>query len=316
MDEWSTASTSVACVILGLSFLVGAPGNLLIIWTILRHIKQRSHTVVLILHLAIADLLVLVTLPLWIYSLANSWIFGDAACKAIAYVVNACMYSSVFLITSMSIERYVAIRYPFKMLDWKSLDVLNKYLGVMWFVSFLLAIPVILIHYMDVSDNGALQCTFKNFTSVGQELFCLNLEISVGFVIPFSILAVCYCQVAAQLKQIHSTTKQRSAILIRRVVVAFALLWLPHHILNVVDIIFLSTETAEPDIKEYFVLIAGALAFISSSVNPVLYAFVARNFRGGLRRSGFVKLFHDMASNSSKARETSKAQDNTVHSEV
>lgn len=310
-------STSVSCVILGLCFPVGVPGNLLVIWTILRHIRQRSHTVVLILHLAIADLLVLVTLPLWIYSLANSWIFGDVTCKAIAYVVNACMYSSVFLITSMSIERYVAIRYPFKILGWKSSDVLNKCLGVMWFVSFLLGIPVILTHYTDVTDNGTLQCTFKNFTSVSKELVCLCLETSVGFVIPFSILAICYCQAAAQLKQIHSTTaKQRSAILISRVVVAFALLWLPHHILNVVDIIVLSTNTSEPDIKEYFVFIAGALAFISSSVNPVLYAFVAQNFKGGLRRSGFIKLFHDVASNSSKARETSKAQDNTAETEV
>lgn len=311
-------TSSVVCTILGLSFLVGAPGNLLVIWTILRNIKQRSHTVVLILHLAIADLLVLVTLPLWIYSLANSWIFGDVTCKAVAYVVNACMYSSVFLITSMSIERYVAIRYPFKMLGLKSLDVLNKCLGVMWFVSFLLGIPVTLFHYTDETDNGILQCTFKNFTSVSQELVCLCLETSVGFVIPFSILAICYCQVAAQLKQIHSTTtKQRSTILISRVVVAFALLWLPHHILNLADIILImSTKTSESEIKEYFVFIAGALTFISSSVNPVLYAFVAPNFKGGLRRSGFVKLFHDIASNSSKARETFKAQDTIAQTKV
>ncbi|CAB1450213.1 unnamed protein product [Pleuronectes platessa] len=82
--------TAAACVILGLSFLVGAPGNLLVIWTILRHIKQRSHTVVLILHLAVADLLVLITLPLWIYSLAHSWVFGEASCKAIVFVITAC----------------------------------------------------------------------------------------------------------------------------------------------------------------------------------------------------------------------------------
>ncbi|KAK9542552.1 hypothetical protein VZT92_000404 [Zoarces viviparus] len=80
--------TAVACVILGLSFLVGAPGNLLVIWTILRHVKQRSHTVVLILHLAVADLLVLITLPLWIYSLVHTWVFGEALCKALVYIVK------------------------------------------------------------------------------------------------------------------------------------------------------------------------------------------------------------------------------------
>lgn len=86
-DEFA-GGTVVACVILGLSFLVGVPGNLLVIWTILRHVQQRSHTVVLILHLAAADLLVLITLPLWIYSLAHSWVFGEASCKAMVYVIN------------------------------------------------------------------------------------------------------------------------------------------------------------------------------------------------------------------------------------
>lgn len=76
LSEEFDGSTAVACVILGLSFLVGAPGNVLVIWTILRHVKQRSHTVVIILHLAVADLLVLITLPLWIYSLVHTWVFG------------------------------------------------------------------------------------------------------------------------------------------------------------------------------------------------------------------------------------------------
>ncbi|XP_042561406.1 leukotriene B4 receptor 1 [Clupea harengus] len=318
MDEWSMASIRVACVILSLSFMVGAPGNLLVIWTILKHVKKRSHTVVLILHLAIADLLVLITLPLWIYSLANSWIFGQVMCKATAYVVNACMYSSVFLLTIMSVERLVAIRYPFKMLGLKNVDMLKKCLGVMWFSAFLLGIPVILTLYVDKNDDGTPQCAFKKFTSVS-ELFCVCLETSMGFVIPFSILAICYCQVARELKQIRSTAKRRTTVLISSVVLAFALLWLPHHILNITDVIILSTGISEPTYKEFIVHIAGALVFISSAVNPVLYAFAARNFQGGLRNSGFVKLFLDVASNSLKNKRTlrvGEVQDSTTQSEL
>uniref|UniRef100_A0A671QS10 G-protein coupled receptors family 1 profile domain-containing protein n=1 Tax=Sinocyclocheilus anshuiensis TaxID=1608454 RepID=A0A671QS10_9TELE len=72
LDSWSSAGNTTACVILGVCFLVGTPGNLLVVWTILKHVKQCSHTVLLILHLAAADLLVLITLPLWIYSLLPS----------------------------------------------------------------------------------------------------------------------------------------------------------------------------------------------------------------------------------------------------
>ncbi|XP_063044335.1 leukotriene B4 receptor 1-like [Engraulis encrasicolus] len=307
-NDRSVMSTSAACVILGLSFLVGAPGNLLVIWTILKHIRQRSHTVLLILHLAVADLLVLITLPLWMYSLASSWVFGRDTCKAVVYVVNACMYSSVFLITIMSVERFVAICYPFKMLGQKSVGTLSKCLGGMWCVALLLGIPAILVNDVGETDDGTLQCTFKEFTSDSQELLCLSLESSVGFVIPFVILAVCYYKVASQLRSIQSPAKRRSAILIGCVVATFALLWLPHHIVNIADIVVLSTGSAKPDFRDNVVFVAGALAFISSSINPVLYAFAARNFQGGLRRSGFVKLFLDVASNSVKTKQTLEVQ--------
>ncbi|MGH0125240.1 UNVERIFIED_CONTAM: hypothetical protein FKN15_051674 [Acipenser sinensis] len=80
-ELWHVESLVVS-VILSLSFLIGVPGNLLVIWTIHRHIKHRSHTVVLILNLAVCDFVVLITLPVWIYSLADAWVFGETLCKA------------------------------------------------------------------------------------------------------------------------------------------------------------------------------------------------------------------------------------------
>lgn len=122
---------AVACVILGLSFIIGVPGNLLVIWTILRHVKQRSHTVVLILHLAAADLLVLITLPLWIYSLVQSWVLGKTLCQAVVYIVNVCMFSSIFFVTVMGVERFVAVCHPYVMMRWKTRQTMNRYFCIL-----------------------------------------------------------------------------------------------------------------------------------------------------------------------------------------
>ncbi|XP_043101816.1 leukotriene B4 receptor 1 [Puntigrus tetrazona] len=296
-DSWSSAGNIVACVILGVCFLVGTPGNLLVVWTILKHVKQRSHTVLLILHLAVADLLVLVTLPLWIYSLARSWVFGEAACKAMVYIINACMYSSVFIITVMSVERFLAVRYPLKMLRWQNRMSMSGILGGTWILSFILGIPVILTQYVDEGNNdeGVKHCFSREYNSVSFEVFCMCLETLLGFVIPFLTLALCYCQVAVQLRKVRFRTK-KTAFLICGVVVAFILCWLPHHILNVVEIVVLLV--GEPDqrseITNSVVFISGALAFISSSINPVLYAFASKNFNGSLKKSGIVKLFQEL----------------------
>lgn len=293
--------SALACVILSLSFLVGAPGNLLVIWTILRHVKKRSHTVVIILHLAVADLLVLITLPLWVYSLAHSWIFGEASCKAMVFMINACMYSSVFLITLMSVERFVAVRYPFASAHWKRKQALNKVLLALWTAAFLFSIPVIPTQVVD-KDLGEEQCLYRLYTSPAQELVCVLLETLVGYIIPFSILVVCYGCLCSRITQMTLRSKRKSTILIASVVVAFGICWTPHHIGNILSLIVLATdkEVADhlEDVRNTMAFVTGAMVFISSTVNPILYMFAARSFRSSLRDTGIQKLFRHISSTS------------------
>ncbi|XP_029001255.1 leukotriene B4 receptor 1 [Betta splendens] len=298
------SGATAACAILGLCFLLGAPGNLLVIWTILRHVRKRSHTVVLILHLAAADLLVVVTLPLWIYSLARSWVFGETSCKAMVFVINACMYSSVFLLTLMSVERFVAVRYPFASADWKRKKALNKVLLVLWTAAFLFSIPVIPTQV--VEDNaGEDRCLSRLYTSVSQELVCVLLETLVGYVLPFSILAVCYGCLCSRITQMTFKSKRKSTVLIASVVVAFAICWTPHHIGNLLSLVCLAMEDSYPatahsleDVRNTMAFIAGAMVFISSTLNPILYMFAARSFRSSLVDTGIKKLFHHISSTS------------------
>lgn len=303
-SEEFDGGTAVACVILGLSFLVGAPGNLLVIWTILRHIKQRSHTVLLILHLAVADLLVLITLPLWIYSLAFSWVFGEAFCKAMVYIINACMYSSVFLITVLGVERFVAVRYPFTSAGWKTQKAFCKLLLALWISAFLFSVPVIQTQVVG-KKAGEEHCIYQEYTSTTQEVVIVLLQTLVGYILPFSVLVVCYGCLCSRITQMSFMSKRKSTILITSIVVVFAICWTPHHIGNLITLIILATENSFSDtaeslesIRSTMIFIAGAMVFISSSINPVLYMFAARSFRNSRHDTGIQKLFRHLSSTS------------------
>ncbi|XP_069377890.1 leukotriene B4 receptor 1-like [Paralichthys olivaceus] len=291
---------AAACVILSLSFLVGVPGNLLVIWTILRHVKRHSHTLVLILHLAAADLLVLITLPLWIYSLAHSWVFGEASCKAIVYIITVCMFSSIFFITLMSVERFLALCHPFLMMCWKIKHAMNWCPVFLWLLAFILGVPVLLTQSLDKND-GSEQCFSREFSSVTQEIIILCLETFGGFVFPFIIITICYCLVTAQLRRMTYNTKQRSLVLVHTVVIAFSLCWFPYHIINIMDLVCILKSGSQHDcVPDSFVLCSGALVFINSSLNPVLYFFLSRNFQGNSR---LVRLFQEMATHAHKLME-------------
>ncbi|XP_039990058.1 leukotriene B4 receptor 1-like [Xiphias gladius] len=295
--------TAVACVILGLSFLIGAPGNLLVIWTILRHVKHRSHTLVLILHLAAADLLVLITLPLWIYSLIQTWVFGGATCKALVYIISVCMFSSISIITLMSVERFLAICHPFVMMRWKVKSVQNRCLVPLWVLAFLLGVPALLTQPL-VETDGTEQCFIKEFRSVTQEIIFLCLKTLGGFVVPFIILGICYCLIAAQLRKTSYNSKHKSMVLVHTVVIAFTLCWLPYHIIEIIDLVCILGSGREHEcVPQSIVFSSGALVFVSSSVNPILYVFLARNLQGSLKESRLVRLFQEMATHTNKLRE-------------
>ncbi|XP_035484758.2 leukotriene B4 receptor 1-like [Scophthalmus maximus] len=294
---------AVACVILSLSFLVGAPGNLLVIWTILRRVKQRSHTVELILQLAAADLLVLITLPLWIYSLVHTWSFGWAFCKALVYIISVCMFSSIFFITLMSVERFLAICHPFLMMRWKTKSVMNRCLVLLWLLAFLLGLPALLTQPLDEND-GTERCFIRDFGSVTQAIVFLCLETLGGFVVPLIILSICYCLVTAQLRKMSYNSKQKSLVLVHTVVIAFFVCWFPYHIINIIDLVCILRSDREHDcVPESFILCSGALAFISSTLNPVIYVFLARNLRGSLEEYRLVRLFQEMAIHANKLME-------------
>uniref|UniRef100_A0A8C2A1U3 Si:dkey-148a17.5 n=1 Tax=Cyprinus carpio TaxID=7962 RepID=A0A8C2A1U3_CYPCA len=195
----------------------------------------------------------------------------------------------------MSVERFLAIRYPLKMLYWQNRMSMSRIVTVTWTLSFILGIPVILTQNIDKDGDGVKHCFSREYSSMFFEVFCMCLETLLGFVIPFLTLAICYCQVAVQLRKVRFRTK-KTAFLICGVVVAFIVCWLPHHILNVVEIVVLLVGQSDEwsPIPNSVVFISGALAFISSSVNPVLYAFAAKNLHGSLKKSGIVKLFQDL----------------------
>ncbi|KAM6324685.1 leukotriene B4 receptor 1-like [Podargus strigoides] len=292
---------SVVCIILSLSFIIGTPGNCIVIWTVCKKMKQVSPSVLLILNLAIADVLVLITLPIWIYSFADSWVFGVIFCKILVFIIYCSMYASIFLITALSLERLMAVFYPFAIQRYKTKEKISLVMFLVWFLSISFGISIIPFQETEETNSGLL-CTCRNYSSNRQKVSYLLLETLAGFVIPFLIICTCYICVARKISSMTYQSKRRSEQLITWVVVAFILCWFPHHLFNILDIISIQLEhsneemsLALDEIVSRGAYISGALVFISSCINPLLYAFAARRFQNHLRFAKISKLFEQMS---------------------
>ncbi|XP_071613074.1 leukotriene B4 receptor 1-like [Heliangelus exortis] len=292
---------SVVCIILSLSFIIGVPGNCIVIWTVCTKMKQVSPSVLLVLNLAIVDVLVLITLPIWIYSFADSWVFGVIFCKTLVFLIYCSMYASIFLITALSLERLMAVFYPFTVQRYKTKGKISLVMFLIWLLSVAFGISVIPFQETEEMD-GRLVCTCRNYSSNSQRVSHLLLETLAGFVIPFLIICTCYTCVARRIRGMTCQSKQRSERLIASVVVAFILCWFPHHLFNILDIISVQIELSNEEMSLALdevvnkgVYISGALAFLSSCINPLLYVFAARRFQNHLKFAKIAKLFEQMS---------------------
>ncbi|XP_067309350.1 leukotriene B4 receptor 2b [Pseudorasbora parva] len=273
-------SVTFGALILSIVFLLGVPGNLFIIWSILARARKRSVTTLLIFNLACADgCLMCLTIFFVIYLAKQNWIFGSVMCKLLFYLCNTNMYASIMIIMLMSLHRLVAVVWPTYLTACTRRRTVLIVLGGLWIVVFILALPA-LIYREERTENGHTVCATQRSKHV---VFQYTLETVVGFLVPYVIIVSSYVCILRRLRQTRFKRRIRCESLIQAIIVTFCIFWLPYHIINIVQVVaeLLPDETTKErlnDIGQKSRAVTSALAFISSCANPVLYAFVGRSY--------------------------------------
>lgn len=157
-------STAIGAFILSLVFLLGVPGNLFVIWSILARIRRQSVTTLLILNLACADgLLMALTIFFIVYLAKQTWVFGDIMCKGVFYLCNTNMYASIFLITLMSVHRMVVLVLSKKINSIVTRTFVKRTIIGMWLLVLIISTPSAVFREVreefDKKNNTRLVCT-------------------------------------------------------------------------------------------------------------------------------------------------------------
>lgn len=270
--------------------LVGGAGNLAVVWIYL-NIKRRLKTMtdMYLLNLAVADLLFVITLPLWAAEASRGWHFGSALCKVNSACYKVNLFSSMLLLTCISVDRYVVIVQTTKAQNSK----LERRrcsrlvcLGV-WLVALVLAIPELM--FATVAEVGSTPyCRMVFPPQMGNhiKILVLSLQVSIGFCLPFIIMAFCYSVIVAKLLKTRNFQKHKAMRVILAVVVAFVASQLPYNGVLVMEAVQASNMTiTDCDQMKRFDTVGQVLksvAYMHACLNPFLYVFVGVRFRHDL----------------------------------
>lgn len=297
--------------ILSLAFVLGFPGNLFVVWSVFCKVRKRSVTCILVLNLAIADAFVLLSAPMFLRYLAGGkgWEFGSAACKLVHYLCSVNMYVSIFLICLMSMDRWLAVTRPFLSQRLRTKRSLLLMLLGVWTLAFVLSLPMLFYRrnivtcIQNMTVNLCMPYHRYHGGPVGHKVFQYLFETIMGCIIPFSLIISCYSSVICRLQSAMFQRRGQGSRLILLIILAFAIFWLPYHIINILEVAgelagdvsaLTAARTARPNVI--------AFAYFSSAVNPILYVFAGSSH---IRQAGLSFMAKMFEATNSESRSSS-----------
>ncbi|NXH66957.1 LT4R1 protein, partial [Hydrobates tethys] len=280
---------AVGLTLLSTAVAVGLPGNAMVLWSC-TVTRRRSVPILLIFHLALADMATLLTGPIYLRALSvGQWDMGLAVCRGCHYLAAVAMYVSIFLIALLGLHRCLAVSRPATAVvtaGGRAGRLAHAAAAVSWLVALVLAIPSIV--FRRVEDR---RCQRVHSTEAWLVVHNL-LETILGWALPLTAIAAGYGLLVHRLRRTRLTRRRHTFRLVAAVVVAFALSWGPYHLASLLEVavVLRGGGGTLKAVAEAIRPPATALAFLSSAMNPLLYACAGRGLCRGARGSFLPRL--------------------------
>ncbi|XP_006609474.1 gonadotropin-releasing hormone II receptor [Apis dorsata] len=195
----------ISIVFYSVLMIISAIGNttVLILITCRKRVsKSRIH--IMLMHLAIADLLVtFLMMPLEIgWAITVSWKAGDVMCRIMAFFRIFGLYLSSFVLVCISMDRYYAVIKPLQLWD---VDKRGKImLSFAWIGSIVCSLPQTIVFHLETHPNITWysQCvTFNAFPTYTHEITYSLFGMIMMYWFPLVVIIYTYTSILLEIRR-------------------------------------------------------------------------------------------------------------------
>ncbi|XP_072517665.1 proteinase-activated receptor 1-like [Salminus brasiliensis] len=276
-------------IIYSLVFLISVPLNAMALVVFTCRVRQKKSVVVYMSQLALADLLFGLLLPLKVhyYARGSDWVFGEAACRVLTTAFYAYVNCSVLLVMCMSVDRMLAVAYPFASLYWRKPWIAALVCAGAWILALVGTMPLLTMQQtMQISQVGVtchdvLDPEDSRYLDLFSSISCLF------FFLPLIVTMVCYVVILRALRPQNSfqealassslsrKRRRRATVMVFAVMVEFVVCFAPTNAILLVHCLLLGMDgkSAGGDGMYAAYMVALCLGSISTCLDPLLYYF-------------------------------------------
>ena len=285
----SSGASIVLSVWFSLSGLAAITGNVVVLWLFYKHKSLRTISNRFLASLSVADVFVgLVIDPVWIVIVC--WIQPRGQKNLI--MLTKMLWIQTTAATTLnsccvSIDRFIAIRFPFRYQDILTKRRCLAVIILVWFISLSLSLPI--LFFQPGKDRKEL------FVSITCTMFLAPLlVVSFCYIIIFKVARKQFGSILAAKKLPDSSENIRARVTqnfkaiktVGFVLSACIITWMPSVVLLLVDFYYAKEERCRiRKVKSVVLPWVQAIAFTSSAINPLIYYLRNSDFRQAFRRT-------------------------------
>ncbi|XP_021249294.1 G-protein coupled receptor 35-like isoform X2 [Numida meleagris] len=259
-----------------LTFFFGAIFNALALWVFFCRMKKWTETRVYAINLVFADFVVICILPFIAYFILKNSVRNEL-CQFIEAMYFINMVVSIYIISFISVDRYMGIKHPLKARAYRSPSKAALLCGLLW-----LAVTVGSI--LKLQQRYAHFCfQYDNSTPTALML----LSIFFIFTLPLATLTFCSIEIIRNLKrQLKTSSLEEKSIrkalyIIYANLVVFLICFLPSHLILLVRLVTKDTESScsLTHFVRNFSSMTRCIATFNCCLDCVCYYFVTKEFQ-------------------------------------
>ncbi|XP_031719581.1 lysophosphatidic acid receptor 6a [Anarrhichthys ocellatus] len=306
--------------IFSIVFVVGLITNVVSIYIFTCSLKLRNETTTYMMNLVVSDLLFVFTLPLRIFYFINgNWPFGNTLCKVSNSLFYTNMYGSMLFLTCISVDRFLAIVYPFRSRALRNKRNAKIVCVAVWVLVLSGSLPTGFMLETTSRENNktnVIKC-FENFSSKQWKAHLSKVVIfieTVGFLIPLLLNVCCSIMVLQTLRRpqtINRGGKLNKTKILRMIIVhlfIFCFCFIPYNV-NLVFYALVRTNTLKGCFVESVVRtiypIALCIAISNCCFDPIVYYFTSETIQNSIKRKSQVNRLYDVKFSEALQSETS-----------
>ncbi|CAL8307627.1 unnamed protein product [Merluccius merluccius] len=280
-----------------LIFAVGLVGNLTAIGIYVTMLRPWKSSSIIMVNLALADLLYVLTLPFLVhyYARGEAWHLGCMFCRLVRVAFHLNLYSSLLFLPCLAAFRWLVVTQPLRAAQVQRCRWGVAACTVVWVAAITEVAPMLYIISTTKGEGGAINRTVcVDFASsakpecVWQYGWLLTV---LGFLLPLVVVATCNAGIARELAKgpyKASPCRVRARRLAFTILAVFVVCFLPYHVLRLLRVDTLRAPerwscTARQGIHAAYI-VSRPLAGANTLYNLALYTLAGDRFHQALQR--------------------------------